>query len=382
MGIFKKYKNETRYMTMVTDQGNGYYKWDGKLYRSDIVRSCVRPFAKAMGKMIAKHIRKGDGKIEVFPEPYIKFLLEEPNPYMTGQVMQEKVAVQLKLNNNAFILILRDAFGMPCGLYPIPAVSAETVYVNDRLYLKFIFDNGKQSVIDYADIIHLRNDFYNNDLFGDSPAAALCELMELVGTVDKGVIKAIKNSGIVRWLLKFTTAMRPEDLKKNVQQFVDNYLSIDSSTFGAAGVDSKADAIRIEPKDYVPNAAISGKITERIYSFFNTNEKIIKSTADENEWNSYFEMVLEPEGMQWSGEYTRKLFSRRQRGCGNEIIFEASNLSCASLQTKLALQAMVDRGALTPNEWRATMNLAPVEGGDVPLRRKDTGIVTEGGEGE
>lgn len=382
MGIFKRYKNETRYMTMVTDQGNGYYKWDGKLYRSDIVRSCIRPYAKAMGKMIAKHIRKANGKIEVFPEPYIEFLLEEPNPYMTGQVMQEKVAVQLKLNNNAFILILRDAFGMPCGLYPIPAVSAETVYVNDRLYLKFIFDNGKQSIIDYADIIHLRNDFYNNDLFGDSPAAALCDLMELVGTVDKGIIKAIKNSGIVRWLLKFTTAMRPEDLKKNVQQFVDNYLSVDSSTFGAAGVDSKADAIRIEPKDYVPNAAISGKIIERIYSFFNTNEKIIKSTADEDEWNSYFEMVLEPEGMQWSGEYTRKLFSRRQRGCGNEIVFESSNLSCASLQTKLALQAMVDRGALTPNEWRATMNLAPVEGGDVPLRRKDTGIVTEGGEGE
>lgn len=382
MGIFKKYKNETRYITMVTDQGNGYYKWDGKLYRSDIVRSCIRPKAKAMGKMVAKHIRKASGKIDVFPEPYIKFLLEEPNPYMTGQVMQEKVATQLALNNNAFILILRDGFGMPCGLYPIPAVSAETVYNNDRLYLKFIFENGRQNIIDYSDIIHLRNDFYNNDLFGDSPAPALCDLMELVGTVDKGIIKAIKNSGIVRWLLKFTTAMRPEDLKKNVQQFVDNYLSVDSSTFGAAGVDSKADAIRIEPKDYVPNAAISGKITERLYAFFNTNEKIIKSTATEDEWNTYFEMVLEPEGKQWSGEYTRKLFSRRQRACGNEIVFEASNLSCASLTTKLALVAMVDRGALTPNEWRATMNLAPVEGGDVPLRRKDTGIVTEGGETE
>ena len=82
-----------------------------------------------------------------------------------------------------------------------------------------------------------------------------------------------------------------------------------------------------------------------------------------------------------SNEFTRKLFTRNERGFGNSIIFEASNLSCASLSTKLALQAMVDRGALTPNEWRATMNLAPVEGGDKPLRRKDTGIaVEEGGE--
>ena len=34
--------------------------------------------------------------------------------------------------------------------------------------------------------------------------------------------------------------------------------------------------------------------------------------------------------------------------------------------------AMVDRGALTPNEWRQMFNLAPVEGGDKPIRRLDT----------
>ena len=33
---------------------------------------------------------------------------------------------------------------------------------------------------------------------------------------------------------------------------------------------------------------------------------------------------------------------------------------------------LVDRGALTPNEWRAMFNLAPVEGGNIPIRRLDT----------
>ena len=78
-----------------------------------------------------------------------------------------------------------------------------------------------------------------------------------------------------------------------------------------------------------------------------------------------------------SQEYTRKLFSRRQQGFGNTIYFDAGNLMQASLSTKLALQAMVDRGALTPNEWRATFNLSPVEGGDKPLRRLDTVAVDE-----
>ena len=36
---------------------------------------------------------------------------------------------------------------------------------------------------------------------------------------------------------------------------------------------------------------------------------------------------------------------------------------------------MVDRGAMLPNEWRGTMNLAPIEGGEQPIRRLDTQVV-------
>jgi len=36
---------------------------------------------------------------------------------------------------------------------------------------------------------------------------------------------------------------------------------------------------------------------------------------------------------------------------------------------------MVDRGALTPNEWRSTLNLSPIDGGNEPIRRLDTAVV-------
>lgn len=360
---------------MITEQGNGFFAWNGKLYESDIVRSCIRPYTKAIGKLIAKHVRSDGKNFAVNPEPYIRFLLEEPNPYMCGQVMQEKVATHLAMNNNAFILIVRDVNGVPEQLYPIPAAGVEAKYAGQELYLKFYFLNGNTAEFPYSEIIHLRNDFNENDLFGDSPKEALTQLMDIVATTDQGIIKAIKNSGVIRWLLKFHTSMRPEDLKSNVQEFVDNYLSVSGTTFGAAGVDSKAEAIRIEPKDYVPNERQMEITKKRIYAFFNTNEKIVQAIYSENEWNSYFELVIEPVAGQMSGEYTRKLFSRRERGCGNKIYFEAGNLHCASLSTKLALVAMVDRGALTPNEWRETMNLGPVADGDKPLRRLDTQTV-------
>jgi phage portal protein BeeE len=123
------------------------------------------------------------------------------------------------------------------------------------------------------------------------------------------------------------------------------------------------------------------KTTQRIYSFFNVNEKIIQSKYTEDEWNSYFESVIEPLAMQMSNEYTRKLFTRRERGFGNRIIFEASSLQYASMSTKLNLLQMVDRGAMTPNEWREVLNLAPIAGGDKPIRRLDTAVVEGGASG-
>jgi len=153
-------------------------------------------------------------------------------------------------------------------------IMVETKVCRTGTVFKFTFLNGKTLNVPYTEVIHIRNDFKDNDIFGESPYKALTPLMEVVNTTDQGIVKAIRNSGVIRWLLKYTTPMRPEDMKKNVQEFVDNYLSVSSPTFGAAGVDVKADAIRIDPKDYVPNAMQQANNEWKGFiAFFNTNEK-------------------------------------------------------------------------------------------------------------
>ena len=368
---------------MITEKGNGYYAWGGKLYHSDIVRSCIRPKTRAIGKLVAKHIRNNlQEGFKINPEPYIRFLLEDPNPYMSGQMLQERLATQLELNNNAFAYIHRDDNGYPVELYPIQCLNAEAIYNRSgMLFLKFIMQNGKIVTFPYSDIIHLRQDFNDNDIFGESPAKALAPLMEIVNTTDQGIVKAIKNSNVIRWLLKFTSSLRPEDIQKNAEDFVKNYLSTETKSVGVAATDVKADAIQVNPHDFVPNAIQMDRTTQRIYSFFNINEKIIQSKYNEDDWNAYYESVVEPLAMQMSNEYTRKLFTRRERGFGNQIIFEASSLQYASMQTKLNLLQMVDRGAMTPNEWRRVLNLAPIAGGNETIRRLDTAVV-EGGTNE
>ena len=110
---------------------------------------------------------------------------------------------------------------------------------------------------------------------------------------------------------------------------------------GVAATDSKAEAIQVKNDAYVPNALQVTGLVKRIYSFFGTNEKIVSSEYTEDEWVSYYEAQIEPVIGQMSREYTRKLFSRRERGCGNEIVFESSVLTFASIKTKLSLTQFV-----------------------------------------
>lgn len=381
----------------MTDKGNGFFAWGGNLYRSDIVRACIRPKAKAIGKLVGKHIREtitAEGKqLSVNSEPYLRFLLEEPNPLMTAQVMQEKLATQLMLNNNAFAVILRDDNGYPTAIYPLPAYGVEAKYADSgELYLIFTLQNGRLVRYWYRDIIHLRHDFNDNDIFGDSPAPAIVQLMDVITTTDQSIVNTIKKSAVIQWLIKFTQPMRPEDVKERTEEIADTYLSTASNKTGIIGIDNKVDAEQIKPYDYVPNALQMDRTTQRIYAFFNTNQNIVQAKYTEDEWNSYYESEVEPDAIQLGQEYTRKLFTRRERGFGNRIMFEAANLQCASISTKLNLLQMVDRGAMTPNEWRSVFNLAPVPGGDTPIRRLDTQPTTappaestegvEGGEDE
>ena len=392
MGIISNiiHKKIASRIQLVTQNTQGYFDWGDKAYDNDIVRACVNARAKRFCKLTIQHVRETVDKeqhkrLQINPEPYLRLMFQEPNPYMSMVDLLSKVCKTADLSGNAFILILRDENGVARELFPIPAKSADIEYnASGNMTYKFIVANGSGWQFPASDIIHLREDYSDGEIFGDSKFTTLKPLCEVVQTTDKGIINAIKNSSIVRWLLKYTTALRDEDLKKNAQAFADNYLNISSGAVGVAAVDAKAEATQVNPQDYVPNAAQMSKSTERLLSLFNINDKIIKSSANEDEENEYYETVIEPFVIKLSQEFTRKLFTRRQRSTGNYISAGSFNLQAASLKTKLQLVQMVDRGALSPNEWRESMGLAPAEGGDKPIRRLDTATVesSDNGGGE
>lgn len=369
----KDKSNQGKNFELVNTSSSTFYPWTGNLFDSDIVRSAIRPVATTIGKLSAKHLR-GTDKININPSPWIKEILEQPNPYMSMQDFLTKMTFQRELTHNAFAYVLRDDKGNPFELYPIPFAGMELIEIAGELFAKFRFFTGKQMTVPYLDLMHLRKDFNSNDFYGDSGTLVLKNIMEVINTTDQGMVNAVKNSAVLKWILKFKSVLKPEDKDIQVAEFVKNYLSI-TNTGGAAASDPRYDLEQVKETNYVPNASQMEKATQRLYSYFGVNDNIVQNKYNEDEWLAFYESRIEPIVIQLSNAFTRIFFTRKERSFGNRIVFESSSLAYASMQTKLSLVQMVDRGAMTPNEWREVLNLAPIEGGDKPIRRLDTAEV-------
>jgi len=307
--------------------------------------------------------------------PYISMILKEPNEFMSMQDFLIKMVTQRELHHNAFAYVNKED-GYVKSIFPIPSSRVELLEYQDELFVKFSFNSGKYITIPYEDCIHLRKDFNENDFFGDSSYKSLKNIMEVITYTDQSVVSAIKNSAVIRWILKFKSVLRAEDKELEMKKFVESYLSITNDT-GAAATDPRYEIEQVKQDTFVPKAAQMKETIKRLYSYFGVNEKIVMNNYSEDEWNAFYESEIEPISMQLSNAFTRVFFTRKEKAKGNRIIFESSNLQYASMKTKLALVQMVDRGALTPNGWREILNLGPIEGGDKPIRRKDTGLVKE-----
>lgn len=92
---------------------------------------------------------------------------------------------------------------------------------------------------------------------------------------------------------------------------------------------------------------------------------------------TFYELKIEPFLLALSIEMSGKAFTERELAFGNRIIFTSNTIQLLSMSDKLNLREYVDRGAMTPNEWRDAIGLPPIAGGDEPIRRLDTAPVDQ-----
>jgi phage portal protein BeeE len=130
-------------------------------------------------------------------------------------------------------------------------------------------------------------------------------------------------------------------------------------------LDNKADFQQITSAVTTFDSAQMEYVRNNIYRHFGLNDKIIMGQYDENEYIAFYESVLEPIAVKLAQELTDKLFTARERGCGNEIVLETNRLSYMSVASKIKVcAALTPIGCITINEVREMFGYAGVDGGD------------------
>ncbi len=332
---------------------NGQFtSWNGNAYESDLFRSAVDAIARNAAKLKATLVSSANGELE-------KILQISPNPYMTTYDFQYKLITQLFLTNNAFALLDRDN-GQVQGIYPITYASAEN-YMDSagNLFVEFTLKNGRKAQFEYKDLIHLRRHFADNEFLG-SDNRALRTALELDNVQNQGLTAAIKNSAVLRGLLKFTQLLGAEKLKQAKDNFIRDFLSI-SNSGGVVVTDVQSEFVPLTSPPATIDSAQLELVKKKVFDYLGISEQIISSSYTEDEFSAFYESTIEPLAVQMSLEFTRKI--------GTQIIFESGRLQFTSNKTKVTLiKELLPYGVLTINQSLQILNLPPVENGDIRLQ--------------
>lgn len=353
-------KGETSYLKLL----NGYratYSDVGKNYCDFItVKTCINTIATHGAKMLPNHIQVKNGMKKYIAGTIDYLLSKQPNPLMNTYDFLYKVITQLYKTNNAFIFI-HYTEGLVDGFFPIEAGMYELLQdKSGEIYLQFRFINGETYTLPYSDIIHLRRFFDSHEIYGDTNSS-LYKPVEVANTAMQGIDNAIKTSSYLRGILKFTQSMlKQSDLNKFKDAFVKDFMTIENES-GIAILDQRAEFQEVNSTPVTLTKEQLQYTKENIYDYFGINENIIQSKFTDEEWNSFFESVIEPLAIQFSLEFTNKIFNQQAIIDRHQIIFNVDRIKYAKTQTKIQLlKELAILGIYTIDEAREILDMSPI----------------------
>ena len=362
--IFGK-KNQTNTVTktelqLLSGYNAKFTTINSNIYDSKVARQCIDRIATHCAKLIPKHIQDSIGN-NIKGE--INFLLQnEPNPIMNTFDFIYKTISMLYTDSNAFVYIAKDKEGFITGFYPVLALNYDLLQDNSgKIYLQFNFVNGKKYTIPYLELIHLRLFYNKNDIFGTGNKILLTDI-ESAHTASEGIKNAIKTSNNLKGIIKYDAVLKEKDIKASKEAFVRDFLNLENES-GIAAIDGKGDFKEINLKPITLDKDQLERVNYNIFDYFGISEKIVNNSYSSEEWNAFFEGVIEPRAIQMSGAFTNKIFSYKARRDGHKIVFTTNRLQYASLSNKINLIKVAGAfGLLTKDDGREILDMAPLGG--------------------
>ena len=353
---------------LINSYTNFITNYNAEIYNDLSVRSCVDTIARHVAKLKPVHIIQDENGRNAQKSSINSLLANRPNIYMSTSDFLYKVASQLLYYGNAFVYIQKDNKQNINGFYPIDFTSCELKEYDNNLYLKFNFNNAKNIVIPYTDIIHIRRNYSTHDLLGQDAYKPLLETLTNLSKSRQSISNKVENGGKISGILKLSGMVSQSEWKTKAELFADWFKSSTSKSGGVATIDSTADFIPVSTKAESAEEAQLKYLQSEVYSYFGINEAIVNGSYNETEWQAFYESIIEGIKIQLSQEFTAKVFTDSERKYGNIIDFNSNRLTYASTTNKVNMvKELGALGLLTTNEARELFDLPPVEDGDKRL---------------
>ena len=309
-------------LEIVEGQKAVFTPYRGNFHEDSDVLACVDTIARNGAKMHPRHIRNFGGEMENVKGNLYRLLAKQPNEVQNAYKFYYQIITDLELYNNSIVYIQRDNDLKVTGLYPLEYTEIKLYEYKDEIWIKFKFGRGKERFVPYTSCVHLTRFVGKDGLFGGT-TQPLVKVLDIKHVLDEGIVNAIRTTQSIKGVLKSTKALlKPEDVKRMRDQFVNDFVDYHKNKSGIGGLDATTDftPVKIEPQTATDNQL--KQFDEKVLKYFGINENIIQSKYSEDEWNAFYESVLEPIGLQMSLEFSNKLFTPTEKRFGNEILFE------------------------------------------------------------
>lgn len=341
------------------------------IYASDVVQQCINCITMEIKKLNPKHVRSvNNDKMPINSQ--VQRLLNNPNERMTTSDFLEKITWQLFLTYNSFIIPTYETrydkdgntYKYYTGMYPIAPTKVE--FRQDRagtLFVWFRFRNGYECQLLYSDIIHLKYHYAVNEFMGGNERGlpdheALLKTLEMNHDLLQGVQKALKSSFAINGIVKYNTLLDEGKTQKAVKE-LEQHLKNNESGF--LPMDLKGEFIPLPKEIQMVDEATLKFIDEKILRNFGVPLCILTGDYTKEQYEAFYQKTLEPIVISYGQEFTKKLFSDREHGFGNEIIFYPYEMVFMNIDQKIRLfDILVDSGSCLVNEFRNAFGLPPL----------------------
>lgn len=368
MGIFQrlfKQRSSKVFLNISKSESGSNYN-----SRSEIINSIADRIATQVSKLQPQVVRNNGNGTVIKNDNLARLLSTRPCKELNTSDWLYKIAYQAVINGDGFAIICyNDDYSEIKAICPVICSNYRIFEDKGILFFRFIWSyDCKEYTLPYDFVIHLKDRPGTKRFIGSNPNDDLSTSVDMLETTYNGIKNIVKNSAHLRGYLKFNNFIDEDDLKETIKNFQEAYMTSENEG-GIAGIGSEYEFKELsQTQKSIPTTQLSFFKTN-IYDYFGVSEKIIRGEYSENEWNNFYETKIEPIAMKLSLEFTYKVFSERERGFGNKIVFVANKLQYATTQTKMTvMQALFDRGFITINQGLEMMDMPSLgEEGDVRM---------------